>query len=197
VEKLGPTTEDKAVFLLNEVEEKICRELGVFVFSKNEKKLEDVVSRLLKKHGRTLAVAESCTGGLVSNLLTNVQGSSEFFLEGIVSYSDQAKKDLLNVSEKLIEKHGSVSAEVAKAMASGVKERAQADIGLSVTGVAGPAGIDREKPVGLVYVAMAIDGEVECKEYRFSGSRTGIKKCAANAALDMLRLGLSNKTTKY
>ena len=75
MEKLGPTTEDKAVFLLNEVEEKICRELGVFVFSKNEKKLENVVSRLLKKHGRTLAVAESCTGGLVSNLLTNVQGS--------------------------------------------------------------------------------------------------------------------------
>jgi nicotinamide-nucleotide amidase len=129
--------------------------------------------------------------------LTNVQGSSEFFLEGIVSYSNQAKKDLLNVSEKLIEEHGSVSAEVAKAMASGVKERAQADIGLSVTGVAGPVGIDREKPVGLVYVAMVIDGEVEYKEYRFFGSRTGIKKCAANAALDMLRLGLSKKTTKY
>jgi len=175
--------------------------LGVFVFSKNEEKLEDVVSRLLKKHGRTLAVAESCTGGLVSNLLTNVQGSSEFFLEGIVSYSNQAKKDLLNVSEKLIEEHGSVSAEVAKAMASGVKECAQADIGLSVTGVAGPAGIDeeidRKKPVGLVYVAIVINGDMECKEYRFSGSRTGIKKCAANAALDMLRLGLSKKTTKY
>jgi nicotinamide-nucleotide amidase len=174
--------------------------LGVFVFSKNEEKLEDVVSRLLKKHGKTLAVAESCTGGLVSNLLTNIQGSSEFFLEGIVSYSNQAKKDLLNVSEKLIEKHGSVSAEVAKAMASGVKERAQADIGLSVTGVAGPAGIDegidREKPVGLVYVAMVINGDMVCKEYRFSGSRIGIKKCAANAALDMLRLGLSKKTTK-
>jgi nicotinamide-nucleotide amidase len=193
--------EDKTVFLLNEVEEMICRELGVFVFSKNEEMLEDVVSRLLKKHGRTLAVAESCTGGLVSNLLTNVQGSSEFFLEGIVSYSNQAKKDLLNVSEKLIEEHGSVSAEVAKAMASGVKERAQADIGLSVTGVAGPAGIDegidREKPVGLVYVAMVIDDDVEYKEYRFFGSRTGIKKCAANAALNTLRLGLSKKTAKY
>ncbi len=192
--------EDKAVSILNEAEERICRELGTFVFSKNEEMLEDVVSKLLKKYGRTLAVAESCTGGLVSNLLTNVQGSSEFFLEGIVSYSNKAKKDLLNVSEKLIEEHGSVSAEVAKAMASGVKERAQADIGLSVTGIAGPEGvaegIDREKPVGLVYVAMAINGDVECKEYRLFGSRIDIKKHAVNVALNTLRLRLSGKNNK-
>jgi nicotinamide-nucleotide amidase len=193
--------EDKAVSMLNEVEENICRELGVFVFSKNEEMLEDVVSKLLKKYDRTLAVAESCTGGLISNLLTNVQGSSKFFLEGIISYSNQSKKDLLNVPERLIDEHGSVSAEVAKAMASGVKERAQADIGLSVTGVAGPAGvdkgIDREKPVGLVYVAIVINGDTEYKEYRFFGSRISIKKCAANAALNMLRLRLLKKTTKY
>ena len=163
--------------------------------------LEDVVSKLLERHDKTLAIAESCTGGLISNLLTNVQGSSKFFLEGIISYSNRAKKDLLSVSEKLIEEHGSVSAEVAKAMASGVKEHAQADIGLSVTGIAGPTGIDegidKEKPVGLVYVAMVINGDMECKEHRFSGSRLDIKECAANAALDMLRLGLSKKTTKY
>ncbi len=163
--------------------------------------LEEVVSKLLKRHDKTIAVAESCTGGLISNLLTNIQGSSKFFLEGIISYSNQAKKDLLNVSEKLIKEYGSVSAEVAKAMASGVKEHARADIGLSVTGIAGPTGVDerinREKPVGLVYVAMVLNGDMECKEYRFSGSRIDIKKCAANAALDMLRLGLSKKTTKY
>jgi nicotinamide-nucleotide amidase len=192
--------DDKTVSMLDEVEKKICRELGIFVFSKNEEMLEDVVSKLLKKHDRTLAVAESCTGGLVSNLLTNVQGSSKFFLEGIVSYSNQAKKDLLNVSEKLIEEHGSVSAEVAKAMAFGVKERAQAEIGLSITGVAGPTsadeGIDREKPVGLVYVAIAVNGDTEYKEYRFFGTRIDIKKYAANAALNMLRLRLLKKNNK-
>ena len=105
--------EEKVISILNEIEENICMELGKFVFSKGEDTLEDTISKLLKKHSTTLAVAESCTGGLVSNLLTNVQGSSDFFSGGIVSYSNKAKKDLLNVSEKLIEEYGVISAEVA------------------------------------------------------------------------------------
>lgn len=185
--------EDKAISILNEIEEEICRELGIFVFSKGDT-LEGTISRLLKKQAATLAVAESCTGGLVSNLLTNVQGSSDFFLGGIVSYSNKSKQDILNVSEKLIEKYGVISAEVAKAMASGVRERIQADIGLAVTGIAGPAGIEEEidhgKPVGLVFVATSIKGEMECKEYHFFGSRIDIKKRAANAVLNTLRLCL-------
>lgn len=159
--------------------------------------LEDVVIRLLEKHGSTLAVAESCTGGLVSNLLTNVPGSSKFFLAGIVSYSNKAKKELLNVSEKLIEEYGSVSAEVAKAMALGVKERAGAEIGLAITGIAGPTGIDEgvdgEKPIGLVYIAIAINGDIEYQGCRFSGTRIDIKKYTANEALNMLRLKLLKK----
>ncbi|HJO56154.1 MAG TPA: nicotinamide-nucleotide amidohydrolase family protein, partial [Candidatus Scalindua sp.] len=141
-----------------------------------------------------------CTGGLVSNLLTNVKGSSAFFLGGIVSYSNKVKEDLLKVSEKLIKEFGVISAEVAIAMASGARERIQADIGLAITGIAGPTGVDgsvdRKRPVGLVYVATAINDELECKEYRFFGSRVDIKRRAANAALNTLRLSLSGKVAK-
>ena len=193
--------EGKAISILNEIEEEICRELGIFVFSKGEDTLEGAISRLLKKQAATLAVAESCTGGLVSNLLTNVHGSSDFFSGGIVSYSNKSKQDILNVSEELIEEYGVISAEVAKAMASGVRERIQADIGLAVTGIAGPAGIeegiDQGKPVGLVFVATSIKGYLECKEYRFFGSRIDIKRRAANAVLNTLRLCLLEKAAGY
>jgi len=192
--------EKKAISILNEIEENICRKLETFVFSKGEDTLEDTISKLLKKHSTTLAVAESCTGGLVSNMLTNVQGSSDFFSGGIVSYSNKSKQDILNVSEKLIEEYGVISAEVAKAMASGVRERIQTDIGLAVTGIAGPAGIeegiDQGKPVGLVYVATAINGALKCEEYRFFGSRIDIKKRSANAVLNTLRLHLSGKAAR-
>jgi nicotinamide-nucleotide amidase len=108
--------------ILDDIEEEICNELGTFVFSKSEETLENIISNIFKKNAITLAVAESCTGGLVSNLLTSVQGSSAFFLGGIVSYSNKIKKDLLNVSEKLITEYGVISAEVAKAMASGLAQ---------------------------------------------------------------------------
>ena len=191
---LCDTDENKAGSMLDNIEEEICRELGVFVFSKREETLEKIISKFFKENALTLAVAESCTGGLVSNLLTNVQGSSAFFLGGIVSYSNKVKENLLNVSEKLINECGVISAEVAKAMASGVRERIQADIGLSVTGIAGPTGIeegmDQKRPVGLVYVATAINDDLACKEYCFFGSRVDIKNRAANAALNTLRLSL-------
>ncbi|MCP4253369.1 MAG: competence/damage-inducible protein A [Candidatus Scalindua sp.] len=189
--------EIKANSRLDNIEEEICSELGVFVYSRREETLENTISEIFKENAITLAVAESCTGGLVSSLLTNVQGSSVFFLGGIVSYSNKVKENLLNVSEKLIKEFGVISAEVAKAMASGVRKRIQADIGLAVTGIAGPTGVegsvDRKRPVGLVYVATAINDDLECKEYRFFGSRVDIKRRAANAALNTLRLSLSEK----
>jgi len=194
------TGEIKANSILDNIEEEICRELGTYVYSKREETLESTISEIFTENAITLAVAESCTGGLVSNLLTNVQGSSAFFLGGIVSYSNKVKENLLNVSEKLIKKFGVISAEVAKAMASGARERIQADIGLAITGIAGPTGVegsvDRKRPVGLVYVATAINDDLECKEYRFFGSRVDIKRRAANAALNTLRLSLSGKVAK-
>ena len=195
------TDKIKADSILDKIEEEICRELGAFVFSKHDESLENIISKIFKENAITLAVAESCTGGLVSNLLTNVQGSSVFFLGGIVSYSNKVKENLLNVSGKLIKEFGVISAEVAKAMASGARERIKADIGLAVTGMAGPTGIegsiDQKRPVGLVYVATAINDDLECKEYRFFGSRVDIKRRAANAALNTLRLSLSGKVVKY
>ena len=197
---LCKTDEIKANSILDNIEEEICRELGAYVYSKRDETLESTISEILTEKAITLAVAESCTGGLVSNLLTNVQGSSAFFLGGIVSYSNKVKENLLNVPEKLIKEFGVISAEVAKAMASGARERIQADIGLATTGIAGPAGVDqsvdRERPVGLVYVATAINDDLECKEYRFFGSRIDIKRRAANAALNTLRLALSGNVTK-
>jgi len=195
---LCDTDEIKAGSILDNIEEEICSELGVFVFSKCEETLENIISNIFKENTITLAVAESCTGGLVSNLLTNVPGSSAFFLGGIVSYSNKVKGNLLNISEKLIKEYGVISAEVAKAMASGARERMQADIGLAVTGIAGPTGIegsiDQTRPVGLVYVATATNDDQECKKYCFFGSRVDIKKRAANATLNTLRLSLSGKT---
>ena len=195
---LCDTDEIKADSILDNIEEEICSELGVFVFSKCEETLENIISNIFKENAITLAVAESCTGGLVSNLLTNVPGSSAFFLGGIVSYSNKVKGNLLNIPERLIKEYGVISAEVAKAMASGARERMQADIGLAVTGIAGPTGIegsiDQTRPVGLVYVATATNDDQECKKYRFFGSRVDIKKRAANATLNTLRLSLSGKT---
>ncbi len=195
------TDEVKANSILDNIEDEICSQLGVFVYSRHDETLESTISEIFKENTLTLAVAESCTGGLVSSLLTDVQGSSAFFLGGIVSYSNKVKENLLNVSEKLINEFGVISAEVAKAMASGARERIQADIGLAITGIAGPTGVegsaDRKRPVGLVYVATAINDDLECKEYRFFGSRVDIKRRAANAALNTLRLSLSGKVAKY
>ncbi len=187
----------EAESILDRVEREICREVGIFVFSKREEALENVISNIFKENDLTLAVAESCTGGLVSNLLTNVPGSSVFFSGGIVSYSNKVKENLLNVPKELIEEYGVISAEAAISMASGARKLMHADVGLAVTGIAGPTGIeqgaDQKRPVGLVYVATAINDDLECKEYCFFGSRVDIKKRAANATLNTLRLALSGK----
>jgi len=127
---------------------------------------------------------------LVSDKLTNVPGISEFFLEGIVTYSNKAKIEILGVSEYLIGKHGAVSPQVARAMAEGIKKRSSADIGVGITGIAGPTGATKEKPVGLVYIAVIVDDVAEVKECRFRGSRIDIKNFSANTALNMLRLKL-------
>ncbi len=127
--------------ILFETQERICKELGTSVFSKSNKTLEEIISNLLKKNNLKLVTAESCTGGLISNLLTNVPGSSEFFLGGFVSYSDKVKKETLNVSEKLIEKYGVISEQVAKAMASGSRKPIPANSALAITGNARPTSL--------------------------------------------------------
>jgi nicotinamide-nucleotide amidase len=166
--------------------------LGQHVFSHGET-LEEVVGRLLGEVGKTLSVAESCTGGLIAHRLTEVPGSSTYFERGFITYSNQSKVDLLGVREDLIREHGAVSEQVARAMARGARARGGTDMALAVTGIAGPGGGSPDKPVGLVYVALSDGSCDEVERYQLAGERSRIKRWASQLALNMLRLRLLKK----
>jgi nicotinamide-nucleotide amidase len=180
-------TEADAEALLDDLSLKIETELGNAVFSFRGEKMEEIVGRSLAISGFTLAVAESCTGGLIAERLTNVPGSSKYFVEGLVTYSNESKQRLLGVDKKLIREFGAVSQQVARDMARGVRHRAKTDFGLAVTGIAGPDGGTEEKPVGLVFIALADDAHTEHKRFVLPGDRELIRWRASQAALDMLR----------
>jgi nicotinamide-nucleotide amidase len=166
---------------------KIEEELGDCVFSDNGDSMEQIVGYYLQMRNATLAVAESCTGGLLAERITSVSGSSRYFVGGAVVYSNQLKTAFADVPADLIEKHGAVSGEVAGALAEGIRRRTGATLGLGVTGVAGPTGGTAEKPVGLVFHALASDGGTEVAERRFPGDRKRIRRFASQQALDMVR----------
>ncbi len=180
-------TEAEAELLLDGLAGQIEERLGDSIFAFRGEKMEEVVGLRLAVGGFTLATAESCTGGLIAHRLTEVPGSSTYFMEGLVTYSNEAKMRLLGVPAELIEAHGAVSAEVAEAMAVGAKRRGETDFGLAVTGVAGPGGGTEEKPVGLVYVALADDAHTEHKRLMLPGDRYLIRWRASQFALDLLR----------
>ncbi|PYS78153.1 MAG: competence/damage-inducible protein A [Acidobacteria bacterium] len=180
-------TEQEAELLLDGLAGQIEERLGDAIFAFRGETMEEVVGLRLAVGGFTLAVAESCTGGLVAHRLTEIPGSSNYFMEGVVTYSNEAKTRLVGVPAELIERHGAVSAEVAEAMAEGVKRRAATDFGLSVTGVAGPGGGTIEKPVGLVYISLADDAHTEHRRLMLPGDRHLIRWRASQAALDLLR----------
>src|SRR5207237_6808273 len=156
-------TEADAEALLDDLSLKIEKALGNSVFSFRGETMEEVVGRRLSITGFTLSVAESCTGGLIAERLTNVPGSSRYFIEGVVTYSNESKTRLLGVDKELIREFGAVSQQVARDMASGVRHRAKTDFGLAVTGIAGPDGGTEDKPVGLVYIDLADDAHTEHK----------------------------------
>ena len=149
--------------------------------------LADQIHRLLIKKRKTVAVAESCSGGLLSNLLTNISGSSNYFLLGIVAYSNDAKNNILNIPRNVISKKGAVSQEVAGLMASSVKELAGADFGIGLTGIAGPTGGSKLKPVGTVFIALSSKNKNICKRFRLTGNRLAIRKKTALKALHLLK----------
>ena len=180
-------TEDDAEALLDHLSLKIEQALGNSVFSFRGETMEEVVGRRLAMTEFTLAVAESCTGGLIAQRLTNVPGSSKYFIEGLVTYSNESKTRLLGVDKKLIKEFGAVSQQVARDMARGVRHKAKTDFGLAVTGIAGPDGGSVEKPVGLVYIALADNAHTEHKKLTLPGDRELIRWRASQAALDMLR----------
>ena len=170
------------------VESRLLERAGSYIYGTDEETLEEVVGRLLTETGATLALAESCTGGLVADRLTDVPGSSEYIGQGIVAYSNEAKIQHLNVSEKILTRHGAVSSETAAAMASGIRRVSGATYGLSTTGIAGPGGATPSKPVGLVYLGLAhADGTIT-QELRLGTDRRMNKTRAMLSALNMLRL---------
>ena len=180
-------TEADAETLLDDLALKIEQELGNSAFSFRGETMEEVVGRRLAMTGFTLAVAESCTGGLIAQRLTSVPGSSRYFTEGVVTYANEAKVRLLGVDKKMILEFGAVSQQVARDMARGVRHRAKTDFGLAVTGIAGPDGGSEEKPVGLVFIALADDAHTEHKRLMIPGDRELVRWRASQAALDMLR----------
>lgn len=147
---------------------------------------ETLVAKNIMRHNLTLATAESCTGGLISHLLTNVSGSSSFFLGGVVAYSNDLKIKLVGVPVETIIQHGAVSEPVAAALAEGIRARTEADLGISVTGIAGPTGGTPEKPVGTTYIGLAAAGGTWVHHYQWDGDREAVKRQSAQAALQII-----------
>ena len=172
---------------VDELVAQIEEELGDYVFSDNGDSMEQIAGYYLQMRNATLAVAESCTGGLLAQRITSVSGSSRYFVGGAIVYSNELKTSLAGVPAELIEKHGAVSREVAAALAEGIRERCGATFGLGVTGVAGPTGGTAEKPVGLVFHGLASDDPTEVIERKFPGDRKRIRWFASQQALDMVR----------
>jgi len=186
-------TDAEAERRLQEAEAAVTGRLGRHVFSRNGEALEVVVGRLLRERGLTLAVAESCTGGLITDRLTDVPGSSAYLERGLVTYSNAAKVALLGVPEAVLAAHGAVSEETARRMAVGVRRQAGTDLGLAVTGIAGPEGGTAAKPVGTVYIALADADETVCRPFAFRWDRRRIKMIAAQSALMMVKRYLAGE----
>jgi nicotinamide-nucleotide amidase len=179
--------EPTVLFELEWMEKEIRRLVGSFIFASGDQTMESVVGEMLREKRLTLSVAESCTGGLIGNLVTNVPGSSNYFLGGVVAYSNQSKVDLLGVSPVTLEKYGAVSDETVREMAAGVRTRFITDLSLAVSGIAGPEGGSPEKPVGTVCIGMAAHDASFSRRYRFWGTRDQVKLNSAMMALDWAR----------
>jgi nicotinamide-nucleotide amidase len=172
---------------LAEVCRAIRERLGAIVYAEGDASMEQVVGDLLQQHGRSIAVAESCTGGLIAERITDVPGCSAYFLGGVVAYANSAKAAQLGVPHALLEEHGAVSEPVARAMAEGVRARFGADIGISTTGISGPGGGSDDKPVGLVHMALADAAGTHADHFVFALDRTRHRQITAQMALDWVR----------
>jgi len=185
---------DVKAVTVTEAESELCRiekslyeRVGEFIYGQNDDLLEELVGNLLKEKGLTISVAESCTGGFISQRITDISGSSEYYKGGIISYSNDVKENLVLVDGEILREKGAVSSETALEMAKGVRKVLHTDIGLSATGIAGPTGATEDKPVGLTYIALAIGDIVYSKELFLGDNRHRNRVRAAQAALDMLR----------
>ena len=183
-------TKDDADNLIDEVENKIKTLVGKYLYGYGETTLEETVAKLLVEKNLTIAVSESCTGGMVSSTLIDYPGISQVFMEGCVTYSNEAKMSRLGVNKETLDSFGAVSTETAIEMAKGVAMNLKTNVGLSTTGIAGPGGGTAEKPVGLVYIGLYINGKTKVKKLNLAGSREKIRVKATKEALNFLRLAL-------
>jgi len=182
--------QEKGESVLDEVEQSLMSCIGQYVYGKNDETLEAIVGQLLAKKSMTLATAESCTGGLIGHRLTQISGSSAYFKEGFLVYSNEAKISRLGVKQQILMDYGAVSEPVARSMAECVCRITKADIGLSVTGIAGPTGGTDEKPTGLTYIAIYDENGTLCRQFIYTHDRIKNKERAAQTALNLLRLRL-------
>ena len=180
-------TDQEAEARLAELGDQIELALGEYIFSTHGEPLEEVVGMYLVMRQKTVAVAESCSGGLLAERLTRHSGSSSFFLGGAICYSNALKTSLVGVPTTLIEEHGAVSQPVAQAMAEGIRARTGASLGVGITGIAGPTGGSPEKPVGLVFIGLADERGTQVREFRFPGNRQRVRLWATQMALEMIR----------
>jgi nicotinamide-nucleotide amidase len=180
-------SEQEAERRIAAVEENLRGKVGKYIYGADNEELEDVVGRLLTERGLTIAIAESCTGGLIADRITNTAGSSAYFERAVVAYSNESKVQELEVPRALIAQHGAVSEQVCKAMANGIRTRSATAIGLSTTGIAGPTGGTPEKPVGLVWIGYADEHETIALKFNFGDNRRRVKERAAQAALELVR----------
>ena len=169
------------------IESHIREKANKFIYGVDEESLEEALGRILVERKLTIAIAESCTGGMIAHKITNVPGSSRYFERAIVAYSNQSKINQLHVPKELIEKHGAVSKEVAEAMAFGIRQDAGTDIGISTTGIAGPTGGTGEKPVGLVWTGYSDANETIAQKFNFGDGRLRVKERASQTAIDLVR----------
>ena len=188
------STATSADTILEEVVQAVVQELGLYVYGRGNERLEMVVGHSLMDNGCTLALAESCTGGLIAHLITNVPGSSAYFDRSMVAYSNAAKTSHLLVSPDLISQHGAVSTQVAEAMVRGLKRESDSHIALAVSGLAGPTGGTAEKPVGTVFLALLSAKGLRIERFQFGGERQKIKLAAAYKALDWLRRAMIDES---
>ena len=186
-------TEKEVEKLLQSSVNQLTKILGNYVYGTDKQSLEEVVGNLLKTKKLKVAVAESCTGGMLGEMITRIPGSSEYFQGGVISYNARVKEDLLKVPLEVIRKYGEVSRQVAKLMAEGVRINCHSDIGISITGIAGPGGATEKKKVGLVYMALADGKRTIAKKHQLFGSRQLIRLRSARRALNMLRMYLMEK----
>jgi len=187
------TNEAEADETVNELAEKIADKLGPAVFSMNGETMEEVIGAMLTERGETVAFAESCTGGLIAERVTEVPGSSRYFMEGAVTYSNDAKVRTLGVRRETLEEFGAVSSQTAEEMAAGMRDRTGTDYAISVTGIAGPDGGTEEKPVGTVFLGLADADGTRSKKFTFPGDRYLIRWRTSQAALDLLRRRMIKK----